>query len=128
MEIVEPGECLRQVGLDELQRPAPGFQPDFDENSRRVSDVVTRRFHEPRHLMQLRDDAPSPFGLRSVAEQRLSGQAGADDIRIDLGIALPGPNGFQFVDPPLNIGGDHGVFHLLVDGKPSEVDLLKSAA
>ena len=53
------------------------------------------------HLAQLRHDAPGAFGFRRVGKERLPRQAGADDVGVDLRIALPGPDHLELEHPRL---------------------------
>ena len=79
-----------QVAFDELEDAAPALEPRLDEDARTFLDVVAGRLDEPRHLPQLRHDAPGPLGLGRVGKERLAGQTRADDVRVELRIPLPG--------------------------------------
>ena len=89
VQIVEAREGPGKVRFDELQRPAPRFQPDLDEDSGGFPDIVARRIHESRHLPQLRYNAPGTFGLRRVAKEGLTGQTRADRVGIELRDSAP---------------------------------------
>ena len=89
MQIAQIAERPRQIFVDEAQRAAHAFEADLDEDARRILDVVARGLDEARHLAKLRQDAPRPFGERRVVEQRLTGEAGRQDVGVMLRIPLP---------------------------------------
>ncbi len=117
MEVVERRERPREVRLDEPQDPSPGLQTDLDVNAGAFPDVVSRGLHQPRHLPQFRDDAPGPFGLWCVGEERLAGQAGPDHLGIDLRIPIPGPDYLQFVHPGFDVRRDDRMLDLFDRGQ-----------
>ena len=90
VQVVERGERPRQIGFDEPLGAAQAFESDFDEDPSRILDVVARRLHQARHLVQLRDHPARALGQRRVVEQNLSGQAGREQIAVQLRITVPG--------------------------------------
>ena len=56
-----------------LWTPAPGLEPDLDEDSRTLLDVVAGGLNQPRHLAQLGNHASCTFGFRGIGEERLPG-------------------------------------------------------
>ena len=108
--------------------PAPGLEADLDEDPGTVLDVVARGLHEPRHLPQLRDDATRALGLRRVGEECLARQAAADDLRVDLRIAVPGADDFQLVHPRLDVRRNDRMLDLFDGRQERRVDLVKATA
>ena len=48
VHVVERGKCARQILLDEVERAAERLETDFDEDARRILDVVAGRLHQTR--------------------------------------------------------------------------------
>ena len=108
---------------------APGLEADLDEDARALLDVVAGGLDEPRHLAQLGHDPAGALGLRRVGEERLAGEAGADDVGVDLGVALPGPDRLELVHPRFDVGGDDRMLDLLdAASRCRRIDLVEAAA
>ena len=67
-------------------------------------------------------------GFRRVGEQRLAGQAGADDVGVDLRIPVPGPDDLELVHPRLDVRRDDRVLDLFDGREQRGVDLMEAAA
>ena len=110
VQIVERRERAGQICVDELQDTAPALEPRLHEDPGALLDVVARRLDEPRHLPELRYDAPRAIGLGRVRKERLAGEAGPKKIGVQLRIALPRPYLFEIEHARLDVRGDNGVF------------------
>ena len=97
-------------------------RPDLDEDAGRFLDVVAGGLHEARHLAQLRDDPPGPLRQGRVVEQRLTGEAGRDDVGVELRIALPGPDPFELEEPGADAVLERRSLEPLDVGQPAGVD------
>ena len=121
VHVIEPRKGARQVLVDEALRTAHALEADLDEDAGRFLDVVAGGLHQPRHLPQLGDDPTGALRQRRIVEQRLTGEAGRDDVGVELGIAFPGPDPLEFEEPgadavlerrpldPLDVGQPPGV-------------------
>jgi hypothetical protein len=67
-------------------------------------------------------------GSGSVREKRLTGEAAADDLRIDLRIPFPGPHDLELVHPRLDPRRHDRVLHLLDPRQQRGIDLVETAA
>src|SRR5438552_16023499 len=109
MQIVQAEEGTRQVFFDELQRAARGLDADLDEDAGWLLDVIARGLNEPWRLPQLRQHAAGALRRRRVAEERLAGHAGSQNIGVVLGVLLPRPSLFELEHPPANIRREHAM-------------------
>ena len=128
VKVVETRKRARQIGFDEAQRAAPAFEADFHEDARALFDVVAGGLHEPRNLPKLGHDPAGPLGFRRVGEERLPCEAAADDLGVDLRVALPGSNDLQLVHPGFDAGRHDRMVHLLDPRQVRGIDLMESAA
>jgi len=128
VQVVERGEGPGKIGLDEFQRPAPGLQADFDEDPRALADVVARRLDEPGGLAQLRNNPPRALRLRRIGEQRLAGKTRPQGIGVYLGVAFPGADGFEVVQPGIDVRRHDRALHFFHLWQERRVDLLKASA
>ena len=120
--VVEAAEGARQVRFDEAQRAAQALESDLDEDAGRILDVVARRLHQPRHLVELREHAPRPLGQRRVVEEHLAGEARREQIAVELGIALPGADGLELEEPRADARVERRTLQPLDVGQPRRVD------
>ena len=93
----------RQIFIDELERPSEHVDADLDENAGRILDVVPRGLDEPRGLPKLRKDSARAFRRGGIGEQRLSGEARRQDVRVDLRISLPRTHLFELEHPAARV-------------------------
>ena len=113
VQIVEAAKGLRQIRIDEGHDAAQGVESDLDEHGRRFLDVVAGRLDQSRGLAQFGEDAARAVFFRRVVENRLRSQARGERLGVELGIALPGSNGFELELTGADVGGDDSVFDLL---------------
>jgi hypothetical protein len=99
VQIVEVVKRSRQVGVDERHHTAQRIETHFHENRRRLLDVVASCLDQPRHLSQLRQNAPRAILFRGVIEDGLSGKARGHRVGVDLRTALPRPRAFEIKLP-----------------------------
>ena len=113
VEIIERGKCLGQIFLDEVQRAFERFSADFDEDPRRILDVLTCRLDEPRRLAQFRQHASGAFFDRRVLEHDLSCEARGQCIGVALRVELPGPDFLDVENAATNVLSQHPLLDLL---------------
>ena len=93
-----------------------------------VFDVVASSLHQPGNLAKLRDHSPGALGFGRVRKEGLTGQAAADDLRVDLGIPLPGPDDLQLVHPRFDARRHDRMVHLLDARQVGRIDLVETTA
>ena len=118
VHVVDARERARQIVVDEFLRAAEGLDADFDENARRILDVVARGLDEARNLAQLREDAARPIRCRRMREERLTRQTRRDDVSIKLRVLLPGPHLLELEHPRADVAGEHATLEPLDVGQP----------
>ena len=117
VEVVERRERARQIRFDELERAPPRLEANLHEDAGALLDVVARGLDQPRHLAQLRHDAPGALGFGRVGKQRLAGEARADRVGVDLRVSLPAADGLEVEHPRLDVGADDRMFDPLGRGE-----------
>ena len=122
VQIAQIAERPRQVVVDEPERPADALEPHLHEDARRILDVIARRLHEPRHLPELREDAPGPLGQRRIVEQRLTGEARRQHIGVMLNASFPAPDLFELEQPRPDVRLEGGALDPLDVGQPGGID------
>jgi hypothetical protein len=128
VQVVERRERARQVAVDELQRPAPRFEPHLHQDAGGVLDVIACRLDQPRHLAQLGHHPARPLRLRRIREEGLAGEACPENVGVEVRVPLPMPKRLQLVHPRFDVGGDDPVLDLFDGGELRGVDLMEAAA
>jgi len=126
VRVFELTERAGQVALDEGPHPVKRFGAELDEDTGRVLDVGLGRLDQPRCLPQLRHDTPSPLLERGVLEQRLTRQAGRQQLCIVLRVTLPGANLLQLEQPAPDLVGQHPPLELFLGRQTPGRDAVQS--
>ena len=125
VHVVESRKRPRQVLLDEVERTAERLEADFDENARRILDVVAGRLHDPGGLTQLRQHAAGTLGERRMRKNDLRREARAQRVCVVLRVALPGADLFELEHARLNVRRHHRLLSLFDGCQIAEVDVLE---
>jgi hypothetical protein len=126
--IVERAEGAGQILLDEAERAAQALEADLHEHAGRLLDVVARGLDQARDLVELRHDAARALGERRVVEEDLAGEARAQQIAVVLGIALPGPHGFELEEARADVGVQRRPLEPFDVGQARRIDRIERRA